>query len=80
MFQMSEYIRVDGIYWCLAALDFCGRLEEQSKEDIERILNFITESRNKDGGYGSAKGHDSQLLHTLCAVQVINFFNLHIQT
>lgn len=70
-FIITEYLRVSGIYWCLASLDFCGRLEEQSEEDIQRIIKFIAESKNEDGGYGAAKGHDSQILHTLCAVQAL---------
>lgn len=41
----------------------------------EEIVNYVLGCRNTDGGYGPAPGHDSHLLHTLCAVQTLIIFN-----
>ncbi|CAD5228988.1 unnamed protein product [Bursaphelenchus okinawaensis] len=67
---LTEYLRVSGIYWCVGSLDLANQLEKQDQKHIENIIKIITDSKNEDGGYGSAKGHDSQILHTLCALQV----------
>lgn len=68
---MSEYIRMSGLYWCSASLDLCGALD---KTDKEFILNFIKENQNSDGGFAASQDHDSNILHTLCAIQVNNLY------
>ncbi|CAD5234558.1 unnamed protein product [Bursaphelenchus xylophilus] len=68
---VTEYLRVSGIYWCVASLDIANKMDEQDPKHVENIISIITESKNLDGGYGASKGHDSQVLHTLCALQVL---------
>lgn len=65
---MSEYLRMSGLYWCVASLDVLDAIGEA---DHEFILHFIRTNQNADGGYAAADGHDSHILHTLCAIQVI---------
>lgn len=67
-YTMAEYLRMSGLYWCVASLDICGALELADKEFI---LNFVQENQNSDGGFAASQDHDSHILHTLCAIQVI---------
>ncbi|CAL2037203.1 unnamed protein product [Caenorhabditis brenneri] len=69
---MAEHIRVSGIYWCVNAMDLTGELDKMSSGDI---VDYVLSCRNVDGGYGPAPGHDSHLLHTLCAVQTLIIFD-----
>uniref|UniRef100_A0A914CU48 Geranylgeranyl transferase type-2 subunit beta n=1 Tax=Acrobeloides nanus TaxID=290746 RepID=A0A914CU48_9BILA len=69
---MSEYLRMSGMYWCLAALDVMGKVDEADKEEILRIIKAC---QNEDGGIAAAEQHDSHILHTLCAVQVLTILN-----
>ena len=41
----------------------------------DEIVDYVLCCRNSDGGYGPAPGHDSHLLHTLCAVQTLIIFD-----
>uniref|UniRef100_A0AC34QPA9 Geranylgeranyl transferase type-2 subunit beta n=2 Tax=Panagrolaimus sp. JU765 TaxID=591449 RepID=A0AC34QPA9_9BILA len=71
-YVMSEHLRLSGLYWCLTALDIMGDCD---KADIDLIISVVQEAKNDDGGYGGAKNHESHVLHTLCAVQVLLTLN-----
>jgi hypothetical protein len=43
----------------------------QSPSEEEQIVRFALACRNADGGFGGNVGHDSHLLYTLSAVQVL---------
>jgi prenyltransferase beta subunit len=45
-----------------------------SISEEERIVNFLLQCYNPDGGFGAAVGHDSHMLYTLSAVQVTRSF------
>ncbi|XP_063933817.1 geranylgeranyl transferase type-2 subunit beta-like isoform X2 [Zophobas morio] len=79
-FKSTESIRMSGIYWCLTALDITHSLKEflqkpannsDSISEEERIVNFLLQCYNPDGGFGAAVGHDSHMLYTLSAVQIL---------
>eukprot|EP00771_Trimastix_marina_P002768 gnl/Trimastix_PCT/3925.p1 GENE.gnl/Trimastix_PCT/3925~~gnl/Trimastix_PCT/3925.p1 ORF type:complete len:339 (+),score=30.61 gnl/Trimastix_PCT/3925:72-1088(+) len=65
----TEHLRVSGIYWGLAALDILGELP--TGEEAEELISFILQCQQPDGGFGGSVGHDSHLLYTLSAVQVL---------
>lgn len=67
---MAEFLKISGIYWGLNALYIMDRLDPNS-EDVNRALEFIRECQNEDGGFAAARKHDSHILHTLSAVQVL---------
>uniref|UniRef100_A0A1I7SYX3 Geranylgeranyl transferase type-2 subunit beta n=1 Tax=Caenorhabditis tropicalis TaxID=1561998 RepID=A0A1I7SYX3_9PELO len=69
---MAEHLRVSGIYWCANAMDLTKQLSQMSADEI---VQYVLSCRNSDGGYGPAPGHDSHLLHTLCAVQTLIIFD-----
>lgn len=70
---MSEYLRMSGIYWSLAALRVLG---VKDGLDREEILIFVKKCQHDCGGIGASEGHDPHLLYTLSAVQVkkVNLF------
>uniref|UniRef100_A0A183CJF7 Geranylgeranyl transferase type-2 subunit beta n=1 Tax=Globodera pallida TaxID=36090 RepID=A0A183CJF7_GLOPA len=68
---MAEYLRMSGIYWCVAALKVLGN----DMDDQEELVNVIKKAQNEDGGFAAADGHDSHLLHTLSAIQVAVIIN-----
>lgn len=71
---MAEYLKMSGMYWGLNALFIMKRIDQQSDE-IRRALEFIKQCQLEDGGFAAAKGHDSHLLHTLSAVQMLVILN-----
>lgn len=48
-----------------------GRLEETDKEGI---LELVFSCKHPDGSFGPAPGHDSHLLYTLSAVQILALY------
>ena len=66
-FCMTEYLRMNGIYWSLTAMDLMGKLSEM---DRNGIIDFIKQCQHDNGGIGASIDHDPHLLYTLSAVQV----------
>lgn len=66
-FCMTEYLRMNGIYWSLTAMDLMEKLGDMDKA---RIIDFIKQCQYEDGGIGASIDHDPHLLYTLSAVQV----------
>lgn len=67
---MAEYLKMSGMYWGLNALYTMKALDNESPEML-KALDFIKECQNSDGGFSAALDHDSHLLHTLSAVQML---------
>jgi geranylgeranyl transferase type-2 subunit beta len=66
----TEHLRVSGIYWGLVALTHLNAHDEIEQMKPE-LTNFVISCQNEDGGYGGNVHHDSHLLYTLSAVQVL---------
>lgn len=66
-FCMTEYLRMNGIYWSLTAMDLMGKLDVMDRNDI---IKFIQQCQHDNGGVGASICHDPHLLYTLSAVQV----------
>jgi geranylgeranyl transferase type-2 subunit beta len=71
---MSEYLKMSGIYWGLNALYLMDRISIES-DVVLKTLEFIKRGQNSDGGFAAAMNHDSHILHTLSAVQVLVILN-----
>lgn len=67
---MSEYLKMSGMYWGLNALYLMSSLDEKSPE-VEKALEFTRTCQRDDGGFAAALDHDSHLVHTLSAVQIL---------
>ena len=65
----TEFLRLSGVYWGLVAMDLMGQLHRMDKE---QVLEFVCACQSaEDGGFGPALHHDSHLLYTLSAIQVV---------
>ncbi|ORY80876.1 type-2 proteins geranylgeranyltransferase subunit beta [Protomyces lactucae-debilis] len=65
---ITQYIRINGIYWALIAAHLLGRPNLLPRDEI---IKEILACRQPDGGFGSAPGHDSHVVCTLHAVQIL---------
>ena len=68
-YAMSDFLRMNGLYWGVAVMDLMNSLD---KMDKDRIIKFIVECQDpKTGGFRPVQEHDPHILNTLSAVQVI---------
>lgn len=67
---MASYLKMSGMYWGLNALYLMNFLRSDSAE-VPKTLEFIKQCQGEDGGFSAAPKHDSHLLHTCCAVQML---------
>lgn len=67
-YWMTEHLRLNGVYWGLTALHL---LNEPTALPRDATIEFVRACQNSDGGFGAAPGHDSHMLYTLSAVQVL---------
>ncbi|KAL6737990.1 hypothetical protein Aduo_011590 [Ancylostoma duodenale] len=68
---MAEPLRLSGIYWCVSAVSILKKPDALSRD---AIVEYIRECQRGDGGFAPATHHDSHLLHTLSAVQILIMF------
>lgn len=71
---MAEYLKMSAVYWGMNALYLLSSVQHDSSE-AQKMLDFIKQCQNSDGGFAAAPRHDSHLLHTLSAVQVLVILN-----
>lgn len=67
-YHLSEYLRLNGIYWGLNATCL---LNAPTTLDHAGIVEFVLSCYNLDGGFGAHPDHDSHLHTTLSAVQCL---------
>lgn len=51
---------MSGVYWGISSLSIINELD---KMDKEKIIEFVLNCQNEDGGFGSSVGFDSHLLY-----------------
>lgn len=71
-FYATEHFRMSGVYWGLTAMHLLGKLELMDKETI---LDWVLSCQKDDGGFGGSERHDSHLLYTLSAVQILLLYD-----
>lgn len=73
LYHYTEYMRLSTMYWAASILRMLGFLEvlESTKPPF---LDFISQCRNDDGGYGMSKGFPSTILSTFNALQILHIF------
>ncbi|KAF9812991.1 hypothetical protein SFRURICE_015611 [Spodoptera frugiperda] len=72
-YNMTEYLRMSGIYWSLTAMELMGASDRMPKDDI---ISFISTCQNKEsGGISACFPHDPHILYTLSAIQVLTMYN-----
>lgn len=67
-YAMSEYLRMSGVYWCLTAMDISNARDSL---DLEHIASWVLTCRHDDGGFSADPKHDSHILYTLSAIQIL---------
>jgi len=72
--MMAEHLKMSGMYWGINALYLMKALDEDSPE-VSKTLEIIRQCQNEDGGFGASQRHDSHILHTLSAVQILVILN-----
>lgn len=70
-FHATEHFRMSGVYWGLTAMHLLGRLDVMDKDTI---LAWVLSCQREDGGFGGSERHDSHLLYTLSAVQILALY------
>lgn len=76
-YQVTEHLRMSGIYWALTALDLFildGDQQQQQAAmmDREKVVQFVLQCHDeRSGGFSGNTAHDPHLLYTLSAVQVL---------
>ncbi|KAJ1644568.1 Rab geranylgeranyltransferase [Coemansia asiatica] len=71
-YWMTEHLRISGIYWGLVALSL---MNKQEGLDKEKVIEYVLSCQNSDGGFGGHTNHDSHLLYTMSAVQILVMFD-----
>jgi geranylgeranyl transferase type-2 subunit beta len=71
-YWLTEHLRLTGLYWGLTALHLLGHPDALPRD---KTLEFVFACQNNDGGFGAAPGHDSHMLYTVSAVQILATLN-----
>ena len=67
-YWLTEHLRLNGVYWGLTALHLLHHPEALPRDDT---IAFVLACQNADGGFGAAPGHDSHMLYTVSAIQIL---------
>lgn len=67
-YWLTEHLRINGVYWGLTALHLLGHPEALPRKET---IDFVLSCQQDNGGFGAAPGHDSHLLCTVYAVQIL---------
>jgi geranylgeranyl transferase type-2 subunit beta len=67
-FYATEHFRMSGVYWGLTAMHLLGK---QHMMNTEAIASWVLSCQHPSGGFGGSERHDSHLLYTLSAVQIL---------
>jgi len=67
-YAMSEFLRMNGLYWGISVMDLMNSLDMM---DRDKIVQFVIECQDPEtGGFRPVHDHDPHMLNTLSAVQV----------
>lgn len=71
-YWLTEHLRLNGVYWGLTALHLLGHPDALPRD---QTIQFVLACQNEDAGFGAAPGHDSHMLYTVSAVQILATVN-----
>lgn len=71
-YHLTEHLRLNGTYWGLAALALLNSTDSFKKDEV---VSFALSCFNEDGGFGAFPHHDSHLLSTLSALQILLIYD-----
>ena len=67
-YWLTEHLRLNGLYWGLTALHLLGRPDALPRD---KTIDFVLSCQHENGGFGAAPGHDTHMLSTVSAVQIL---------
>lgn len=67
-YWLTEHLRLNGLYWGLAALHLLGHPQALPREET---IDFVLSCQHENGGFGAAPSHDAHMLYTVSAVQIL---------
>lgn len=67
-YWLTEHLRLNGVYWGLTALHL---LDHPTALPRDKTIDFVLACQNPDGGFGAARKHDSHILYTTSAIQIL---------
>jgi geranylgeranyl transferase type-2 subunit beta len=72
-YQVTEHLRVSGIYWGFTAMSLLSSKEDMNpKSIVEWVMKgFQYDEATGTGGWGGNFGHDVHMLYTTSAVQIL---------
>ncbi|GMG20839.1 unnamed protein product [Ambrosiozyma monospora] len=73
-YWMSEHLRMNGLYWGITALFLLKHESEFQKDDVIQFIQSCYDETH--GGFGSFPKHDSHLLSTLSALQILKMYDI----
>jgi geranylgeranyl transferase type-2 subunit beta len=68
-YWLTEHLRLNGVYWGLAALHILGRPDALPRDGLVDFTMRCWDAAS--GGFGAAPGHDPHMLYTCSAVQIL---------
>lgn len=75
-YYIGEHLRMSGVYWGMMAFELMRRRQNSAAQ--QTIVEWVMQCYNNDrdpkrggGGFAGNVGHDSHLLYTLSAIQVL---------
>ncbi|KAH9488414.1 hypothetical protein Btru_067372, partial [Bulinus truncatus] len=71
-YVMTEYLRMNGMYWGLTSLALIGHLGDMNRSEV---IDFIIKCQHECGGFSCSIGHDPHLLSTLSAIQILTLYD-----
>ncbi|CAF0704860.1 unnamed protein product [Brachionus calyciflorus] len=72
-YEMSDYLRMSGLYWSVTFLDLVKSLDKLNKSEI---VDYLKRNQHENGGFSPCDGHDPHLLYSLSAVQIAITYNV----
>lgn len=72
-YQVTEHLRMSGIYWGFTAMSLLGAKEIMNPQDIVDwvMSTYQHDATTNNGGWGGNLGHDMHILYTTSAVQIL---------
>ncbi|KAK6979194.1 geranylgeranyl transferase type-2 subunit beta [Biomphalaria glabrata] len=71
-YVMTEYLRMNGMYWGLTSLALVGHLDKMNRSEV---IEFVLKCQQDCGGFSCSIGHDPHLLSTLSAIQILTLYD-----
>jgi geranylgeranyl transferase type-2 subunit beta len=65
-YHLTAHLRINGIYWGTTSLYLLGEPMDQ-----KAVLSRVMKCQNENGGFGGDGSHDSHILFTLSAIQIL---------